>query len=87
MPRKDVDRAAFTRNLEGDLGCRGPAAARQQLERAFHHLRVIPVEQTIEFLAMPEDANEQACPELSEDSFESLNRGSTRCTALNTRDL
>lgn len=57
VPRKDVDRAALARDLEGHLRECDSALDGKQTEHLLDHPGVIAIEQTIELLALPQDPN------------------------------
>ena len=87
MPGKDVDGTAFTPEMEGDFGRRIPAVARQQVEDSFDDLRVVAIEQTIEFFPTPENAHEQPRAEFGKYPVEPADGDAIRITPFDSRDL
>jgi len=87
VPAEDVDRTPFTGDLECHLGRRDPAAYPEHAENSLDELCVVSVEEAVELLAVPEDADPDSGVELRQDPFEGGERDSVRVAALDPADL
>lgn len=87
MPSQDVDGPALSVNVERHLRDGNPAARIELPEHDVDQARVITVEEAIELLALPQDANEKTGPERLEDPFARAQRPGSRAASLQARNL
>jgi hypothetical protein len=83
---RTVDRTALPAKIERDLRERRPTTPTEQFEHSFDQLRVPLIQQPIQALSLPEQADIDASAELGRDSFQGMKRDPRRVSALDTSD-
>ena len=86
MPGEHVDGAAFCSNLVGHLWLRDPAGRAQRANQLIDELCVGAIEQTVQVLALPEDADLQPTAKCIRDLDNRSQRERVRLTAFDPRD-
>ena len=77
IPREDVDRTALAAYLEGGLRNCHPTRSSEQSEHRFDDHGVVTIQESIELLAVPQDADRQPSTESRQDPFDHVDRCAT----------
>jgi len=83
---KDVDRTAFSSELEGDLGRHFPAGRSEEGEAALDEVGVCGVKEAIEALAVPQQPDIDSCAQSRRDADDGVQRHTVDAAALDTPD-
>ena len=86
MPSEDVDRSALSPDRVADLGNRDPARGSEPSYDRVDQGGVALVQQAVQSLALPEDAQVEAGPERFSDRVDGSDRAQTDLAALDSGD-
>ena len=86
VPREDIDRPALRPDPEGRFRNGRPAGDLESSDHCVHEMRVIAVEQAIEVLALPHDAQGQAGTQMVGNAAQRSHRETVGPATLDPRD-